>query len=269
MNSKGRWYELLLATLAALVIMASGIVQSANAEYVEGNPEPYYDDSDDYNRGSSTYTEKATSTSDATSGGSCSCYAYAKAWAKGNSASADADSYGTWLIDWAWNGPPGEAPGGSLDWSQWATGTAGAWANNYVPSPSTQWATSASSGDSESWSTGTEGSAYADVGAWGYAEDGDTAGGDTSGNADPTENLDPGVVNEYDTPPDYAMTMDGWSFSASNEEGIASGTTYVYFAGGATCDAAASAGSGGTGEEATAEGDASVSASVGADFYSN
>ena len=269
MNAKRRWYELLLPGLAVLLVVAAGSFQTAKAyEYVQNDPVAYADDSDDYYRGDSTYTESATSTGVADANtGSCSCSVDVYTKATGNSAWADADGYGTYVIDWGWTGPPGVAPGGTLTWSQSATGSAYAYGYNYLTSPSTQWASSASDAESESWSTGTEGSAYADIYVWGSITDGDTIDGDTSASASPSEGLQTSTPQEYRTPPDYAMYISSWTFSADDDETIAWGTTYVYFAGGADCSALASSGSGGTGvPEANAHGEATATADVSASF---
>ena len=99
MNSKRRWYELLLAGMALLLLLAPVTLQTGNAyEYVEDS-EPYDDNSENYDRSLPTYWEKADSTSyaydyeDGTGDGYCT--AEVTAWSKGHSASAYADGYGT------------------------------------------------------------------------------------------------------------------------------------------------------------------------------
>lgn len=260
MNAKSRWYEILLFIPAVFLFLMASTVQTTTAyEYLEYET-PYYDDSEDYDRGDSTYWETADSDGDADSG-SCSCEADTYAYSKGNSASADADAYGTWVFEWAWNGPPGVAPGGTLSWSLSGGGTVGAWGYS-----SAQGAGSSSDGDSGIWSSGTEGSSYADTDAWGYSQNGTSVGGGISDSASPSEDFTEGTEFEYDTPPNYSFYHESWSFSTSDDESIGWGTTYVYFAGGADCSSWASASSGITGEWAQADGESDADASVSASF---
>jgi len=260
MNAKSRWYEILLPTLILFLFLMASTVQTTTAyEYLEYET-PYYDDSEDYDRGDSTYIETATSEGSASSG-SCSCSADTYAYSKGNNASADADAYGTYIFEWAWNGPPGVAPGGTLTWSLSGGGTVAAWGYS-----SAQGAGSSSDGDSGIWSSGTEGSSYADTDASGYSQNGTSAGGSISDSASPSEGYTDGSELEYDTPPDYSFYIDDWGFSTSDDETIAWGTTYVYFAGGADCSSWASASSGSSGEYAQADGESYASASVSASF---
>jgi hypothetical protein len=65
------------------------------------------------------------------------------------------------------------------------------------------------------------------------------------------------------------MNVTNWGFDPSDEETIASGIPYVYFAGGVTCDAAASAASGTIGEYARPEANVNVSTTISASFSSN
>jgi hypothetical protein len=267
MNAKRRWYELLLPGVVMLLVITAGTVKTANAQYayIQGDWEGTKYESPDYWWSTSSYIEYANAYSNPNElTGVCDCDIYVQAKAKDDYAVADADSYAYLQTDWTWNGPPESAPGGYLTWIQDASGSVtAAWGYN------TETATSSSEASTGSWSGGTEGSAYADVEVWGYIEDGETADGDTSTDADPFVEFDEGTVTEYDTPPDYVFSVDGWSFSTGDTEVIASGTTYIYFAGGIDCEALAATTNTGTTYWSHAGADASAEVQVSAVFESN
>lgn len=265
MSTKRRWYELLLPSLVILLVLAAVTVKTANAyEYVQGDWEGYAYESAEIRDIGSTWEEYATTSSNANEEtGVCKCLLYVYAKAKDDFALADADAYAFLLTDWTWDGPPGDAPGGELTWIHDAGGAkTGAWGNN------TESATSSSGASAGSWSTGTEGSAWAYIDVCGYITNGETIDGECVPDADPYGELDPGEVNEYTTPPEYAFTVDGWSFSTGDEEIIASGTTYIYFAGGIDCEAMAVTTNRGTEYWAQAFADAEAEIEVDADFDS-
>jgi hypothetical protein len=81
--------------------------------------------------------------------------------------------------------------------------------------------------------------------------------------------FDEGTVTEYDTPPDYVFSVDGWSFSTGDEEAIAVGTTYIYFYGGIDCSASAATTNDATTYWSEAHGEAVAENEVDADFDSN
>ena len=238
MNAKRRWYELLLTCTTVLLILVSGNLQTANAQYtyIQSDWEPYEYKSDYYHDGESTWVEHEEATTSTDSGGAYECDCTAKAYAKANddSADADADSQAYWSTDWTWSGPPGYAPGGELAWTQIAGGSStAAW--GYNPTSGL----SASSARASSWSVGTEGSAYADIYVWGYIDDG-AISGDWDTSASPPGALTLDDEDSSNTSTDYSYWEDGWSFYTYDTETIASGTTYIYFAGGITCDVATS-----------------------------
>ena len=94
---------------------------------------------------------------------------------------------------------------------------------------------SISSAQSESWSFGTEGSSSTDIEVWGSIANG-SVNGDWDQDASPPGGLSKGDEDSYTTPPDYSYSIEGWSFTAGATDDIASGTTYIYFTGGISCD---------------------------------
>lgn len=237
MSTRRRLYELLLPGLAAVAMIATGIVQTANAEYVEDID--YGNDSYESEEGPGE-DNNAVGTADEQ--GECTCMVYADCDANGvegpESTYANAWAYGTFIIDWTWNGPPGGAPGGTLDWSVGGGGNAYAYGYNKVPDGD---ATSASDAESEIWSDDPNDSSYGSGYAYGAAIDEDEPWGNWSWDADPNEGFRANSTNRWAEKGNYSYSIE-WEFEAGNpEEEIASGTTYIYFAGGAYCDCAASA----------------------------
>jgi len=263
MNAKRKWYDLILPGLAVLVLLAAGAVQTANAEYVQGDPEY---DSDKYESETGP-GEDNTADSSASPEGSCesttwnecsadgegpeNTYCYAYAWA-------------SWMIDWEWNGPPAEAPGGTLTWSNDFDGNAYAYGNNVVTSGSAE---AASDAYSDTGSEGTEGSASGFGSCWGYVVNHEKGEGMYDGEGNPEEDYYKYPIWSL-LPASYSLGVT-WSFeSTDNNEDISSGTTYVYFGGGVGCDSAATANAYGT---ATSDGasDSLVHGSFSAEFSSN
>jgi hypothetical protein len=115
MNSKKRWYELLLSGMLILLLLASGILQTANAEYIEGEPEHDHDSYETYEDPGESNNASSNSNSD----GQLTCTVQVECDANGVTGPISTWSYaaawGDYLIDWTWNGPPENAPGGTLD----------------------------------------------------------------------------------------------------------------------------------------------------------
>jgi len=269
MKAKRKWYELLLPLVAALLVLAQGTVRTANAyEYVEGDPEYYSFESEDYNRGNSTYWEFAYADGDATEAGVCSCQAWSIAWAEGDSAYAFAEATGLWSIDWTWNGPPGEAPGGTLDWSHYGNGDSYASGHNEIDDPNTQSATSVSDADTYTSGSGTEGSASGSSYVYGYVVDYNKASGDISYSGNPSIDFKISFMKNDKDNGWYEIALE-WDLYTGDEEDISEGTTYIYFDGAADCESAASANSNASGAESECEGDADADVSISASFEPN
>ena len=191
MKAKRRWYELLLPGMAVLLVLAAGNTQTANAEYI--NNTEYDNDEYETEEGPG---EDVYATSDSTEGGSLSCYVYVDCDANGvegpTSTYGYAAGWGDWMTDWTWNGPPENAPGGTLVWGQSGRGNSYAYGDNALDGGS---ATSCADADSDIHSYGTEGSGYGSAGAWGYAIDLDWGQGNYSCSADPWEDFSIGSTN--------------------------------------------------------------------------
>ena len=133
MNAKSKWYDLVLNGLLALVFLAVAAVQTANADY------EYVQDGPDHNHDTYGSTEGpgelVIAVSDSDEDGDCFCFTWTAGEADGEgpeSTFAYAGAWGVWFINWTWNGPPGEAPGGTLEWSQEGIGNAYAYGDNSV-----------------------------------------------------------------------------------------------------------------------------------------
>lgn len=267
MSTKRRWYELLLPGLVILLVLAAGMVKTANAyDYVASNWEGDEYASEyiwDWDSTWEVYEDASSSADEGTL--ECECTVDVHAYAKDDYAVADVDSYALLLRDWTWNGPPeSTAPGGDLTWTHVASGSSTvAWGDNEES------ATSSSSAEAGSWSSGTEGSAYADVEAWGYITDGTTFNGGCETDANPPGSFDEGDVGSYTTHPAYSFWIDGWSFETGNTEVIDSGTTYIQFYGGIDCEAYAVTTNTGTTYWSHAGAEASAEVQVSAVFEPN
>ncbi len=226
MKKEKGFYVLLLTEVLAIAFLSSVTVHTAKAEYVEGDPDFGEYEYEDYEEDG----ELAVASGDADEDGSCSCWAWTQAIADGGeSRYAYADASGWWMIDWTWNGAPGQAPGGTLDWSVTGIGADYAYGENKITSGS---ATSASDSDSELWGYGTEGSADGSGEAWGSVEDEKWGSGGWDADGYPSEDFD---VTDYDESAylkRYSYAVE-WDFKSGDLETIPSGTTYIYFSGGA------------------------------------
>jgi hypothetical protein len=244
MKAKKRWYELLLPTLAALLVLLTGTVQTAKA-YTYGIDCDFdyqeYESSD----GSGEYFAWANATSDA-GHGNCECIASAATQAQNTgSGTAESWSYGWHMTYWTWNGPPESTPpGGTLSWQVSGNGVAEAGGHNYLGAPGDH-ANTDSSGASEVSGSGTEVSAYGGGDAWGYAVDKDDSDCDFSTSADPSEDLDITASGASSDGKQYEAYVE-WDFESSDDETIASGTSYVFFIGVVACASESSVSTSGT-----------------------
>ena len=244
MSTKRRWYEILLAGMVILLVLAAGTVRTANAWQYELDEEPYTYESDDYDRNTSTYVEFAEATATA-SNGECYCKTDTYTHAENDTAWADAEAYGIWMMDWTWNGPPeSNPPGGSLDWDHDGGGYVFLNGSTGAEDPG-QHALCASTADNSTWSTGTSISSVCGSGeAWGVVEDSDYGACGVSAEGVPSEDLE---ITDEDEIPNYGYYRAdiSWSFETSKIDSIASGTTLVQFYSVASCDAASFSGSSG------------------------
>ena len=237
MNAKRRWYEILLPGMAVLLVLAAGTIQTANAEYVEGAPQHGHD----------TYEseegpgENVSAVSNSNSSGQLSCQIQVECDANGvtgpGSTYGYAAAWGDYLIDWTWNGPPENATGGTLDWSQNGFGNSYSWGDNTVDDG---YAESYSDADSEIHSYGTEGSGYGSGWTWGKVIGENWGVGTYVPGRNPWEDYSMGDTHDEANIGWYSMGM-AWQFTPDYVETIPEGTTYVYFSGGADCDGAAAA----------------------------
>ncbi len=258
MNTKRRWYELLLSSVIACLLLGAGAVQTANAYQYEQDEDwdtDYYEYESGF--GAWAYTNPEASS------GSCSCSAIALTGTEGDSCYASASCYGWYMIWWTWNGPPGEAPGGSLSWSVGGSGSASASGSTSITYPGDE-ATSCADADSDIWGSGTEGSANGSGAAWGSVSDYELGSCGTSAYGDPEDDFEAGEPEEDETYGGYSASI-SWSLDSGDSESIPSGTTSVYFDGGADCSGSSSSNGTGSGE-ASGDGNSSASVSVGASF---
>jgi hypothetical protein len=266
MNAQRRWYELLLLGMTLLLIMATGNIQTAKAQYQYVRGDPQYDhDTYETEEGPGEYNGAS---SNATPGGESSCSVWADCDANGvsgpSSTYAYASAWGDWQIDWTWSGPPEEAPGGTLDWyARNGRGNAYAWGSNKLYSGSAS-ADALSDADGDISSYGTQGSSSATGGAWGAVQDNDWGYGFYRAWADPWEDYHEGDVTDRDSAGWYSYGVP-WEFDTEGHENIPSGTTYVCFTGGADCDCAASANASGD-AESSADSDSYASVTLSAEF---
>jgi len=261
MNAKKKWYELILPVMTILSVLAAGLIQNTNAEYVKSTQHDHDKYESEEGPGENVF---ATSYSDASGELSCqvrvycdadgvtgpvSTYGYAAAWAD-------------WQIDWTWNGPPENAPGGTLDWSHDGSGNAYAWGNNVLDGGTAE---SYADADSETHSYGNDVSAYGSGWTWGFVIDNDWGVAVNIPDGIPPDDFHVGDEVERKGLGWYSYGL-GWQFNPDYEETIPSGTTYVYFTGGADCDCAASANANDA-AESHANSDSYASVSLYADFY--
>ena len=167
------------------------------------------------------------------------------------------------MIDWEWNGPPGDAPGGTLTWSNDFDGGAYAYGDNNVTSGS---AVAASDAKSDTGSEGTEGSGWGFGEVWGSVENEEMGKGDWDGNG--SEDYSHGYPTINRVIASYSFGLE-WSLNSIDiQEDIPPLTTYVYFGGGIGSDSAATANAYGN-AKSNGYSDSNVQGSFSADFSSN
>jgi hypothetical protein len=207
----------------------------------------------------STYWECASAQASVdVDNGDCSATTHAYAWVKCDGASAYGEADAAYEKNWVWNGPPGEAPGGTLSWSQDGVGLSSiyGWNNasnaySYADSYSITWAATAAT-TSYSW-----GRATGDVTNLGVG-----TGTATYGGSPAPWYHDPNVLNVSG---EYDASMD-WSTWDDDSEEIATGTTLVQFLGGASSYNSSYANATASGVESLAYAHGYASAELWADF---
>lgn len=259
MSQKWSWF--------CTVVLVFGIapVNLARAyEYVTSGPSYDYDSDDSPDSSTSTHIEESDADGDADEGGYCWGTVLTYTWAKdGDSASADGGGWGSWSKSWDWNGPPGTAPGGTLDWV--ANGSGDAYVDGSTDPGQSGGASASASASSYSGGGGSGGSGGAGT-AWasGSVEDDDP--GSIDGNAYTSH----GDRRNYDPHFDYGSfwAYAWWVCNAGDSTSIPSGTSSVYFGGIASASGSsdASAGPVQSGAEAgsgsSADADVNLSASL-------
>ena len=249
MNAKIRWYELLLLSLAALVVLAAGSVQTANADQYIEDSDWYWDTYEDDDEGQ----EYAEATAYGYPDGTFNCHTEVIANAVGiESTFTQAYAYGWYLEDWTWDGAPGEAPGGTLTWSFSGWGRSHMAGGTFKDYPSDT-AVLVSDAESSIWGSGTEGSANGEVEMEASIVNNNMAYGAISDSASPEEDFDAVSYKLELWYGHYELNLN-WDMSSSNNETIDSGTTYFYFFSGVWCDCACSANTGATGPRTRAAG---------------
>ena len=225
MNTKRKWYELLLPGLAVLLVLAVGAVQTAKAEYNE-NTGNYTDKSSTVDEDESTYMRQLTTVATATvQTTSCHASLVNYVWTKGSTKSL----YGyaeSWVRkDWTWYGED-DAPGGTLTWSYHAEGKPSVSGENDIPTPATQSATSVATADSDTSATLTLGGpAWVSADANGYVIDDGASGGDYSIHSDPTASItDSGKTTGGSS---YVVFVE-YEIDDSGVETIPEFTEYIY-----------------------------------------
>jgi hypothetical protein len=249
MNVKKKWKELLVPGLAALVLLMAGTVQIANAYvYVEDEYAFTNIDASGMDSGAPGYYTNGNGDAYADETGFCICESIADTYTKTceYSTSAYAVTNAIYKIDWTWNGPPGEAPGGTLSWSLDGVGGSYVSGVNYLAEIDDT-AYSSSNGESGLAGLGTGQSAVHGIGqSWGWVEDKDDSDCDFSTSANPVNDLtitDSDADNDYRSYEAYVL----WNYESDDDVAITSGNTYVYFMGGVQCEADSEAISTGTG----------------------
>ncbi|OHB65912.1 MAG: hypothetical protein A2Y77_01320 [Planctomycetes bacterium RBG_13_62_9] len=264
MKQQIKWSLLVLAAIVALVAGMERV--TLGYEYVVSEPDPDVYDANDStpNDTTSTHDEYAFASGYANPNGTCTADVGTSAWAKdGDGAAPEAWAEAYWGRSWDWNGPPGTAPGGTLQWSYSGYGYLDAWGHNDVGDGQALSVASASGSTSGSGSEGTGGNAYGSASGYVYDDDLGSASASMGGSPEPSGG-DPVENENYGS---YEASID-WANYDGDSTSIPSGTSNVYFSGGASCDSYSGAGAGPyqSGAEAFADTSGSTTTSLSADF---
>ena len=226
MNTKRKWYDLLLPGLAVLLVLAVGAVQTARAGYYSENTGNYTDKSSTVDEDESTYKRQLTTLATATvQTTSCHASLVNYVWTKGSTKSL----YGyaeSWVRkDWTWvDPPPDDGPGGTLTWSYSAEGKPAVYGENDIPNPETQEATSVATADSDTSATLTSGGPVnVTADANGYVIDDGASGGGYK--CVPTSSItDSGKTTGGSS---YAVFVE-YEIDDNDVESIPANTNYIY-----------------------------------------
>ena|GEM_PF-1239993 len=233
MKRKIRKFSYLLGAATLLAILAA---QTATAEYIRTDWGDNYDDGDMTQYYSSWGYESGTADS---SYGNCEAEVdvHYENWVESD-ANDSHDLYGCWEASanahslWAWDGPPGTAPGGTLDWSQSATGNAVTEGLVYLAGDGS----ASAAGRADVFASVRND--YADHFIWvqGSTEaPGSNTTAYATGNTWPVE--PDWLITSEDPQEDEFMAWAIWGMSCGDSETIPAGTRTVYIAGLITCDA--------------------------------
>lgn len=265
METKTRYSLLILAAIAALMAGMERVTMGYS--YVASTPDPeLYDDDyetpDDY---TSTHTEDAYALGNADSDGTCVADVASYAWAvDGDAAVAEAEATAGWGRSWTWDGPPGTAPGATLGWSYWGDGYASAGGDSSLGNGGSTISVTSASGSAGGNGSGGGADGWGDASGYVYDDDLASASASRGGSPEPDGN-EPVEQEGYG----WYNAFINWANYDGDSTSIASGTSNIYFSGGAYCSTYSGAGTGpsGSGAEADAGASANASASLSADLY--
>jgi hypothetical protein len=224
----------LVVICAGLLTLASSVGNSTRAsEYVARDPFFYRDFGSSGIDYASTHIEEAASDANAENLGDYYCYCtvsvrtYTKAWS-GDSAYADSDGDTLWGRSWRWDGPPGTAPGGTLDWVADGGGTV-----------TVHGTTHPVNGNAYSWADAWAAECGSVLNYDSYGGDGEALGSvqdNDLGECDPWVYVTSGdVTNDTDNEQGHYYGAATWRCNEGGSTSVSSGTSLVDFQGGAQC----------------------------------
>lgn len=138
-----------------MVLLVTQVQRAAAYEYVGTLYEDEYDDASPEVHTSTKWEDATASATPDKNDSTCSCGVHTYAWAKvEDSAIAFAMAWAMVSEEWVWNGPPGTAPGGTLDWNHDGQGLVSLWGYRDSTQGSTRCASNADSLTGATCSTG-------------------------------------------------------------------------------------------------------------------
>lgn len=230
MNTKRKWYELLLPGLAVLLVLAVGAVQTAKAGYYGENTGNYTNRSSNVDVNEPTYKKYSTTLATAyVQGTSCHASLVNYLWTKGTYESLSGFAESWVRKDWTWY-EGGTPAGGTLTWSYSAEGKPYVAGHNDIPNPETQSAMSIAGADSDTYARLDSGvPAYVKADAWGYMIDDGAAVGDYDIDSDPEATItDSEKTEESESASSYVAFVEYEIDIEDEEEIIERGTNYFY-----------------------------------------
>lgn len=251
---------------AGSLLLAVGAIKNVSA-YQYAVSGPYTPDDTDKTATShtSTHISEADASAVAQSCGYCaaSVSTYTAA-IHADSAVASSSAVAGWQKSWEWDGPPGTAPGATLEWVSDGVGFASCYGHS---DPSTDGgALSVASADCYGAGTGSqEAGAYGYGSVFGYVEDWDWASADAEAYGTPDDNGQTGYAIYEEEPwggSGYYDCSAEWQANFGSTANIPSGTSYVYYNGGVVCSDYSGAGAGPCESEAFANAHTSAQAQI-------